>query len=145
MMHDNGPTAGETPATTAMEAALAELKPRRNAGFADHVRRRMRDEWLGQPSPTDMVKISLERYVRIERLNATVLGVVVGLFFGVCLGVAGTLILVRTIGDSQAPEPRRVYVLPRSYAETLLEDPNALTPLERSLLEHYQEPSDEHE
>ncbi len=106
------------PEISAVEAALAQLRPRREARFADEVKSRMKDA-LSDETPT--VKIPLTHYIRIAQFNAAVGGLLAGLFLGVVLGGAGVYFAMSRV----EPEPTRP--APSPYA--------SLSALERALLE----------
>ncbi len=113
------------PEISAVEAALAQLRPRREARFADEVKSRMKDA-LSDEAPT--VKIPLTHYIRIAQFNAAVGGLMVGLLLGVVLGASGVFFVMGQI----EPEPARLdpspYVLLTAQQRALLEELNVAGP-----------------
>ncbi len=128
-----------------MEAALAELRPRRETRFADDVKQQIRDGLTGDDRPslsqsdTATIKILLKRYIRIAQFNAAAGGLAVGLMIGFLLGGAGVY-LAMSSADSGRTRPVRA---PRATASPLvrrlLQADSSLTPLERALLEDFDE------
>ncbi len=106
------------PEISAVEAALAQLRPRRETRFADEVKSRMKDAMSDQ---TPTVKIPLTHYIRIAQFNAAVGGLAAGLFLGVVLGAGSVYFAMSRV------EPAPTRPAPSPYA--------SLTALERTLLE----------
>jgi hypothetical protein len=138
------------PELSAMEAALAELRPHREPRFADDVKARIRDALSGNPAdpPTvgqaATVKIPLTHYIRIAQFNAAAGGLLAGLFLGTILGGVGVYFAMSRFAP-EAKQPRRpTYAAASPFARRLLEADASLTPLERALLEEIdREPHDD--
>jgi predicted lipid-binding transport protein (Tim44 family) len=81
------------PEISAIEASLAQLRPRHQPRFADQVKNRMQDMLSGRTQPignvTATVRVPLTHYIRIARFQAAAGGLLVGLFLGMVLGGAG--------------------------------------------------------
>lgn len=129
------------PDLSAMEAALAELRPRREVRFADEVKGRIKAALASDPaaSPTECqtatVKIPLTQYIRIAQFNAAAGGLLAGLFLGAIFGGLGVFFAISRFA-SQPQQPVRVpYAAASPFARRLLEADASLTPLERALLE----------
>lgn len=137
------------PDLSAMEAALAELRPRREARFADELKGRIKAALAGDStaspsaSRTTTVKIPLTQYIRIAQFNAAAGGLLAGLFLGVLLGGTGVFFAMsRFASPPQRPMPAP-YAAVSPFARRLLEADASLTPLERALLrELYPETND---
>jgi hypothetical protein len=133
------------PENSAVEAALAQLRPRREARFADEVKRRMKDalsdRTLASEDVTTTVRIPLTHYIRIAQFNAAAGGLLVGLLLGVLLGAAGVYFALGRFAakQSQPLQPTQAARLP--YVRVLLEHDASLTPLERALLDQLDQES----
>ena len=130
------------PELSAMEAALAELRPRRETRFAADVKRRIEDALSGDPAPlsqgeTTTVKISLTRYIRIAQFNAAAGGLLAGLLLGVLLGGAGVYLAMNSQDSEPKPPVRLRFSASSPFARRLLQVDASLTPLERALLEEF--------
>jgi hypothetical protein len=128
------------PEFSAMEAALAELRPRREARFADELKGRMKAALAGDStaspskSRTTTIKVPLTQYIRIAQFNAAAGGLLAGLFLGALLGGAGVFFAMsRFAFPPQQPVPAS-YAAASPFARRLLEADASLTPLERALL-----------
>ena len=134
------------PEISAVEAALAQLRPRREARFADEVKSRMKDA-LSDKTPasedvTATVKIPLTHYIRIAQFNAAAGGLLAGLFLGVLLGGAGVFFALSRFDTEQSQPVQSPYAARSPYVRMLLENDASLTPLERALLDQLdKEPS----
>jgi hypothetical protein len=129
------------PELSAVEAALAELRPRREPRFADDLKARIKATLSGDPvaSPSDSqtatVKIPLTRYIRIAQFNAAVGGLLAGLFLGAIFGGAGVFLAMSRF-ESQPKQPvGSPHAAASPFARRLLEVDGSLSPLERALLE----------
>jgi hypothetical protein len=127
------------PEISAIEAALAQLRPRREARFADEVKSQMKDA-LSDKMPvagnaTTTVRIPLTHYIRIAQFNAAAGGLFVGFVLGVLLGGFGVYFALDRL-ETQEPQAVPSTCVPRlPYVQMLLEDDAPLTPLERALLD----------
>jgi hypothetical protein len=128
------------PDLSAMEAALAELRPRREARFADELKGRMKAALAGDStaspseSQTTTIKIPLTQYIRIAQFNAAAGGLLAGLFLGALLGGAGVFLAMSRFA-SPPPQPVQAPYAARSpFVRRLLEADASLTPLQRALL-----------
>ncbi len=125
------------PEVSAFEAALGQLRPRREARFADEVKGRLKDEFSdNHPAPeetTAAVRIPLTHYIRIAQFNAAVTGLLAGLFLGVLLGGAAVFVVM----DRLQTKPIRPTPLAAesSYIHVLLKNDASLTLPERALLD----------
>ena len=139
--HRNENLSDSRPELSAMEAALAELRPRREPRFADDVKARIKATLSSDPaaapseSQTATVKIPLNRYIRIAQFNAAVGGLVAGLFLGTILGAAGVLVALRQFASEPRQPVRSPAAATSPFARRLLEVDGSLSPLERVLLE----------
>lgn len=129
------------PDLSAMEAALAELRPRREVRFADDVKARMKEALSGDratspsESRTATVRIPLTQYVRIAQFNAAAGGLLAGLLLGAVLGGAGVFLAMSGL-ESQAKQAVGArYAAASRVARRVLEADASLTPLERAFLE----------
>jgi hypothetical protein len=129
------------PELSAMEAALAELRPRREPKFADDVKGQIKAALSSDPaaspseSQTATVKIPLTRYIRIAQFNAAVGGLLAGLFVGTILGGAGVFYAMRPFASELKQPVRSPAAATWPFARRLLDVDGSLTPLERALLE----------
>jgi hypothetical protein len=137
------------PDLSAMEAALAELRPRREARFADELKSRMKPALAGDSaasppeSQTTTVRIPLTQYIRIAQLNAAAGGLLAGLFLGAIFGGAGVFLAMSRFATQPQQPAQPSYAAASPFARRLLEADASLTPLERSLLkELYPETND---
>lgn len=124
------------PEISRIEAELAQLRPRREARFADKVKNRMRDALSDaqvSPEATATVKIPLTHYIRIAQFNAAVGGLLAGLLLGIVLGGSAVLFAVSRL-QAQPVQPAR-FDARSPYVELLAENGGSLTPLERTLLD----------
>ena len=139
--HRNENLSESRPGLSAMEAALAELRPRREPKFADDVKGRIKAALSSDPaaSPSESqiatVKIPLTRYIRIAQFNAAVGGLLTGLFLGTILGGAGTFFAMRQLASEPKQPVRSPAAATLPFARRWLEVDGSLTPLERALLE----------
>ena len=137
MNRENKNISENSPEVSAIEAQLAQLRPRREARFTDEVKCRMKDALTGETSDaqTAMVKIPLTHYIRIAQFNAAAGGLFAGLFIGLLLGALGVFFAMSR-SDSGSPRPGpSPYAASSPYARLLLENDASLTPLERALLD----------
>jgi len=133
------------PEVSAVEAALAQLRPRREGRFADEVKGRIKDE-LSDKTPvpdavTTTVKIPLTHYIRIAQFNAAAGGLLAGLFLGVLLGGSGVFFALGRVDTQQTrpmPSPHAAF---SPYLRMLAENDTSLTPLERALFDALDEES----
>ena len=120
---------------SAVEAALAQLRPRREARFADELKSRLKEAMSGKTPAsghlTATVKIPLTHYIRIAQFNAAVGGLLAGLVLGVLLGGSGVFLALSRF--EARPTPPTAYPA-RSFYACLENDPS-LTPEERALLD----------
>ena len=139
--HTNENLSESRPELSAMEAALAELRPRREPKFADDVKGRIKAALSSDPaaapseSQTATVKIPLNRYIRIAQFNAAVGGLLAGLFLGAILGGAGAFFTMRQFASEPKQSVRSPAAATLPFARRLLEVDGSLTPLERALLQ----------
>jgi hypothetical protein len=127
------------PEISAVEAALAQLRPRREARFADEVKSRMKDA-LSDKTPasdevTTTVRIPLTHYIRIAQFNAAAGGLLVGFILGVLLGAVGVYFALGRFGAIQSQPAQSPHAPRLPYVRVLLEHDAPLTPLERALLD----------
>ena len=125
------------PEVSAVEAALAQLRPRREARFADEVKSQIKDA-LSNKSPasenvTATVKIPLTHYIRIAQFNAAVGGLLAGLLLGVLLGGSGVFFVLSRFATEQSRPVPSPHAASSPYVRMLLENDASLTPLERAL------------
>ena len=139
--HRNENLSESRPELSAMEAALAELRPRREPGVADDVKARIKAVLSSDPaaSPSESqiatVKIPLTRYIRIAQFNAAVGGFLAGLCLGTILGGAGAFFAMRQLASEPKQPVRSPAAATLPFARRLLEVDGSLTPLERALVE----------
>ena len=139
MNRENEDLSESRPEISAFEAALAQLKPHREARFADDVKGRLKEALSGKTPASEYltatVKIPLTHYIRIAQFNAAAGGLLAGLFLGVLIGGSGVLFALNRFD----PEPSQLEQSPRaarsSYVRMLLENEASLTPLERALFD----------
>ncbi len=132
--------------TSAVEAALGQLRPRREARFADEVKSQIKDALSGKTPASDevtaTVKIPLTHYIRIAQFNAAVGGLIAGLLLGVLLGGSGVFFAVSRFDTERSPTTRFSYGARSPYVQMLLKNDASLTSLERALLDELdKEPS----
>lgn len=140
MNRENEHISESNPEVSALEASLAELRPRREARFTDEVKSRMREAMAtDMPSSneaTAMVKVPLTHYIRIAQFNAAAGGLMAGLLIGLLLGASGVYFLMARSEDVRQPfvatPPGQVQ---SPYAEFLMENDPLLAPHERALFE----------
>ncbi len=148
--HQSESRSESQPELSAMEAALAELRPRREPRFADGVKARIKDAMSGNLAnpPTEgqkpTVTIRLTHYIRIAQFNAAAGGLLAGLVLGTILGGAGVYFAVSRFAAEAKPPGRPAYAAASPFARRLLEADESLTPLERALLKEIdREPHDD--
>ncbi len=134
------------PEISAVEASLAQLRPRREARFADEVKSRIKDalsdKTAAAENVTATVKIPLTHYIRIAQFNAAAGGLLAGLVLGVLLGGSGVLFALSRFETRQSQPAQARYFASSPYVRMLLESDASLTPLERALLDELdKEPS----
>ena len=139
MNHENENLSESRPVVSAVEASLAQLRPRREARFADEVKNRIKDS-LADKTPasenvTATVKIPLTHYIRIAQFNAAAGGLLAGLFLGVLLGGSGVYFALDRFDTEQSQPVQSSRAVRSSYARMLLENDAPLTPLEQALLD----------
>ena len=146
MNHENENIPESRAEVSAVEAALAELRPRREGRFADAVKSRLK-ETLAEDAPapeksTATVRIPLTHYIRIAQFNAAAGGLLVGLFVGMVLGGAAMLFAVTRFDRGQSQQVVVPYPAPFPYVRMVLEDDPWLAPPERAILGRFdKEPS----
>ena len=125
------------PEISAVEAALAQLRPRREARFADKVKSQLKDA-LSDKTPasenlTATVEIPLTHYIRIAQFNAAAGGLLAGLLLGVLLGGSGAFFALSRFHTEQSRPVQPLHAARSPYVQMLLENDASLTPLERAL------------
>ncbi len=124
---------------SAVEAALAQLRPRREARFADEVKSRVKDALSDKPPASEevtaTVKIPLTHYIRIAQFNAAAGGLLAGLLLGVLLGGSGVLLALGRFDTGFARAVQSPHAARSPYVRALLENGASLTSLERALLD----------
>jgi len=137
--HQNENLSESHPEISAIEAALAQLRPRREARFADEVKSRLKDalsdKTRAPETVTATVKIPLTHYIRIAQFNAAAGGLLVGLFLGILLGGSGVFFALSQFETEQSQPVQWSYAARWPYARMLLENDASLTPLERALFD----------
>ena len=127
------------PEISAVEAALAQLRPRRETRFADEVKSRIKDafsdETQAPENVTATVKIPLTHYIRIAQFNAAVGGLLAGLLLGVLLGGSGVIFALGRFETKRSRPVQSPRAARLPYVQMLLENGASLTPLERALLD----------
>ena len=146
MDRENEELSQSSPEISAVEAALAQLRPRREARFADEVKSQIRDALADKtPAPqgvTAMVKIPLTHYIRIAQFNAAAGGLLAGLFIGMLLGGSGVFFALSRFDAKRSQPVQSQYAARSPYVRMLLENDASLTHLERALLDELdKEPS----
>jgi len=136
MNRENENLSESRPEISAVEAALAQLRPRREARFADEVKGRLKEALSGKTPASEnltaTVKIPLTHYIRIAQFNAAAGGLLAGLFLGVLLGGSGVFFALNRF-DTEPSQPMQSPRAARSsYVRMLLENEASLTPLERA-------------
>lgn len=130
------------PEISAVEAALAQLRPRREARFADEVKGRLKEALSGKTPAsgevTTTVRIPLTHYIRIAQFNAAAGGLLVGFLLGLLLGAVGVYFALGRLG---AQESQPTHAARSPYVRMLLEHDASLTPLERALLDQLDQES----
>ncbi|QEG39100.1 hypothetical protein [Roseimaritima ulvae] len=124
---------------SAIEAALAQLRPRREARFADDIKSRARSALLGESSasesPTATVKVPLTHYIRIAQFNAAASGLLVGLLFGFLLGGTSVFFVLDRIYTQSFPPAQSRSTTASPLDRMLLVNEASLTPQERALFD----------
>jgi hypothetical protein len=127
------------PEISAIEAALAQLRPRHQPRFADLVKNRMQDMLSSRTQPpgnvTATVRVPLTHYIRIARFHAAAGGLLVGLVLGMVLGGVGVFWALRGFETEPSEHVLVPYSARLPYVRMLLEDDLPLTPLERAILD----------
>jgi hypothetical protein len=143
--NENEKLSESRPEISAFEAALGQLRPRRQARFAAQVKKRMQDA-LSDKTPasgdvTTTVRIPLTHYIRIAQFNAAAGGLLAGVVLGVLLGGASVYIALGRFEREEAAPIQSSYAARLPFVQLLLENDASLTPRERALLEQLsQEP-----
>ncbi len=139
MNRENEDLSETDPEISAAEAALAQLRPRREARFADEVKSRLKgalsDKTPASEGVTATVRIPLTHYIRIAQFNAVAGGLLAGLFLGILLGGSGVFFVLsgfETTPSQPAPAP---YTGSSQYLYVLLKNDASLTPAERALFD----------
>ncbi|MEO2007891.1 MAG: hypothetical protein ABGX22_04290 [Pirellulaceae bacterium] len=139
MNRENKDLSENSPEISAIEAALAELRPRREAGFVDEAKSQVKNELSGATRggerATETVRIPLTHYIRIAQFNAAASGLFAGLFLCVLLGGWGVFFVLDRfyITPSQPVESGRA--TPSRSVQMLLVNEASLTPVERALFD----------
>ena len=146
MDRENENLSESRPEISAVEAALAQLQPRREARFADEVKSRMKDALADKtPAPenvTATVRIPLTQYIRIAQFNAAAAGLFVGLFLGGLLGGSGVFFALSRFDTERSQPVYASYDARSQYVRMLLDSGASPTPLERALFDELdKEPS----
>ena len=127
------------PEISAIEASLAQLRPRHQPHFADQLKNRMKDMLSGRTQPTGnvtaTVRIPLTHYIRIAQFQAAAGGLLIGLFVGMLLGGAGVFWALSRREQAASQHVLVPYSARLPYVRLLLEDDLPLTPLERAILD----------
>jgi hypothetical protein len=143
--NENESLSQSRPEISAVEAALAQLRPRREARFADEVKGRLKEALSGKtPSSeevTTTVRIPLTHYIRIAQFNAAAGGLLVGFLLGVLLGAAGVYFALGQFATRPSQPPQSTHTARSPYVRMLLEHDASLTPLERALLDQLDQES----
>lgn len=143
MSRENKDISKNSPEISAIEAALAQLRPRREARFADEVKGRVKAELLGETpaceNPMATVKIPLTHYIRVAQFNAAASGLLTGLFFGLLVGGLGVFFALDRsyIEPSHSVQSRRAMHSP--FSRMLLVNEASLTPQERAWFDELEE------
>jgi len=128
------------PEISAVEAALAQLRPRRERRFADDVKGRMKvalsDNTPAPAKVTETVKIPLTHYIRVAQFNAAAGGLLAGLVVGVLLGGASVYFAMQRSEAGPTWRMQEPYAARSTNAHMVREYSVSLTPTERMLLEH---------
>ena len=139
MNRENENLSESRPEISAVEAALAQLRPRREARFADEVKSRMKDA-LSDKTPasenvTATVKIPLTHYIRIAQFNAAAGGLLAGLFLGVLLGGSGVFFVLSRFETRTNAAGAGVLCRTLPYVRSCWRTMRRSLPLERALLD----------
>ncbi|MHB8973770.1 MAG: hypothetical protein ACYC3X_28980 [Pirellulaceae bacterium] len=139
MNHENENMSERHPEISAIEAALAQLRPRREGRFADEVKSRVKDALLDKTPASEIatktVEIPLTHYIRIAQFNAAAGGLLAGLVLGIFLGGAGVY-FVMSRWESNPTQPVQVFDAASSpHVKRLLQDDALLTLREQTLLD----------
>ena len=126
------------PEIAAVEAELAQLRPRRAARFADEVKGRIKDALSDKTSASGnatTVRIPLKHYIRIAQFNAAAGGLLVGCILGALLGGMGVYFALGRFRTNEPQPVQATYPARLPYARMLLEHDAVLTPLEQAFLD----------
>jgi hypothetical protein len=144
--NDNESLSESRPEISAVEAALAQLRPRREARFADEVKNQIKDALSDKTPPPDnvtaTVRIPLTHYIRIAQFNAAAAGLLAGLLLGAVLGGLGVFFALGRFETERSRPVHAPYDARSQYVRMLLENDASLTPPERALFDELdKEPS----
>lgn len=139
MNRENKDLSKNRPEISAIEATLAQLRPRREARFSDEVKSRARSELLGEStaceSLTATVRVPLTHYIRIAQFNAAASGLLLGLLFGALLGGLGVFLSLNHIYTESSPPTQSHHPTASPFDRMLLVNETSLTPQERALFD----------
>ena len=139
MNRENENLSETDPEISATEAALAQLRPRREARFADEVKSRMKDALSDKTTSsgevTATVRIPLTHYIRIAQFNAAAGGLLAGLFLGILLGGSGVFFVLSRFEAKPIQPVPAPYTGSSQYLYVLLKNDGPLTPEERALFD----------
>ncbi len=139
MNRENENLSETDPEISAAEAALAQLRPRRQTRFADEVKSRMKDALSDKTPPSEdvtaMVRIPLTHYIRIAQFNAAAGGLLAGLFLGMLLGGSGVFFALSRFEAAPSQPVPASYTGSSQYLYVLLKNDGPLTPEERALFD----------
>ncbi|MHB8863242.1 MAG: hypothetical protein ACYC6N_12600 [Pirellulaceae bacterium] len=126
------------PDVSAVEAALAQLRPRREGRFADEVKSRVKealsDRMPASQDVTKTVEIPLTHYIRVAQFNAATGGLLAGLFLGILFGGAGVYFVMSRLQWKSTLPVQMPYAASSPHEQRLLQDDTLLSFRERALL-----------
>lgn len=139
MSGENKDLSKNNPEISAIEAALAQLRPRREARFADEVKNQVKAELSGETpaceNPTATVKIPLTHYIRIAQFNAAASGFLAGAFVGLLLGGWAVFFALDRIDKEPSHAVPSRGAMHSPLVRMLLVNETSLTPQQRALFD----------
>lgn len=127
-----------SPEFSAIEAALAQLRPRREARFSDELKSQAKMELLGE-SLTTRVNVPLTHYIRIAQFNAAASGLIVGLLLGLVVGGFSVFFALQRVYTEPSPPMQAGYTTHSPFVRMLLVNEASLTPQERAFFDELEQ------
>ena len=127
-----------SPEISAIEAALAQLRPRREARFSDELKSQAKMELLGE-SLTTRVNVPLTHYIRIAQFNAAASGLILGLLLGLLIGGFGVFFTLQRADTETSPPTHARDTTHSPFVRMLLVNEASLTPQQRAFFDELEQ------